>query len=97
MHRGHAGDIPAGHAHTNVRVLPYFALRMAAVVELSFLSLTFEQHIIPKRTEIATETNTQASDNLQDPHGRPRDDQVQFSTPAIPCGAFCQAASHGNR
>ena len=44
-----------------------------------------------------TETNTQASDNLQDPHDRPRDDRVQFSTPAIPCGAFCQAASHGNR
>ena len=97
MRRGHAGDTPAGHVHISVHNLPYLTLRMAAVAELSFISLPLEQHIIPKRTEIATGTNTQVSDNLQDPRDRPRDDQVQFSTPAIPCGAFCQAASHGNR
>ena len=38
---------------------------------------------------------TPFSDNLQDPHGRPHGGRAQFSTPAIPCGVFCQAASSG--
>ena len=43
------------------------------------------------------ETNTQASDNLQDPRGRPRGGRAQPSIPAILCAASCQAASRGNR
>ena len=38
-----------------------------------------------------------SSDNLQDLHDRPHDGRGQFSTPAILCGVFCQAASHGNQ
>ena len=38
---------------------------------------------------------TPFSDNLQDPHDHPHDDQAQFSTPAILFGTFYQAASFG--
>ena len=38
---------------------------------------------------------TPFSDNLQDPRGHPHGGRAQSSTPAIPCGAFYQAASFG--
>ena len=67
-----------------------FIISYAIVLELNELK-------IPKRAEIATETNTRASDNLQDPHGRPHGDRARSSTPAILYGASCQAAIPGNR